>query len=405
MAAPGIVLPPDIAAQNKGPTILATSITVTVLSTLFVAARLFVRGRIIGTLYLDDYFMIAAMICSWVTVGASANAVAHGSGRHAAVLNEEQLSGAILWTMVGFVPGVLSFALPKLAVVALLTRMMNPARWHAILMWVLAVWCLVSLMGCVAILFGQCTPTRAMWTFSIKGECWSPWVLVNYSIYAGSFSAFTDLYFAVYPAIVLCNLQLNLKKKIALSCALGIGSVATVVAIYKTTRIPGLASPDFVYDTADLTIWTAVEGSTIMIAASIPILKPLMDLLLGRRAFSSNKSYPQYEKYGRSRSGQADSDIEMSRPGVGRSRKRQGDKRAATTTTISQLETVVDAEGFEDGRRSAGHDSQTGIVSPPALAPPLTEPPSVGIMRTDHVTVTTTYDAEVDKRFLANRWG
>jgi hypothetical protein len=101
------------------------------------------------------------------------------------VLTEEQLSGAILWTMVSFVPGVLSFALPKLAVVALLTRMMNPSRWHAIVMWVLAVWCLASLMGCVAILFAQCTPTRAMWTFSIKGECWSPWVLVNYSIYAG----------------------------------------------------------------------------------------------------------------------------------------------------------------------------------------------------------------------------
>jgi hypothetical protein len=142
-----------------------------------------------------------------------------------------------------------------------------------------------------------------------------------------------------------------------------------------------------------------------MIAASIPILKPLMDLLFGRRAFSSNRSYPQYEKYGRSRTGHADSQIEMSRSGAGRSRRRQGDG----TSAISQLETVVDAGGSDDGQ-----DSQTGIVhtvsasatsEPPALAMPSTPPPSAGIMRTDHVTVTTTYEAEVDKRFSANRWG
>jgi hypothetical protein len=62
MAAAGSALPPDIAAQNKGPAILATSITVTVLSTMFVAARLFVRGRIIGKLYMDDYFMMASLV-------------------------------------------------------------------------------------------------------------------------------------------------------------------------------------------------------------------------------------------------------------------------------------------------------------------------------------------------------
>lgn len=112
-------------------------------------------------------------------------AVSYGSGRHAALLTEDQFSHAILWTMVAFLPGILSFGVPKLAVVALLTRMLNPSRIHAIIMWVVAIICLISLMGCVAILFGQCTPTHSMWTFSVKGKCWSPMVLVNYSIYAG----------------------------------------------------------------------------------------------------------------------------------------------------------------------------------------------------------------------------
>lgn len=40
-----------------------------------------------------------------------------------------------------------------------------------------------------------------------------------------AFSAFVDLYLAIYPAIILFKLQMNLKKKLALVVALGIGSV------------------------------------------------------------------------------------------------------------------------------------------------------------------------------------
>lgn len=53
---------PGLVDHDKGPTILATSIAVTVLSTLFVLSRLFTRGYLLGKLYLDDYFMLAAMV-------------------------------------------------------------------------------------------------------------------------------------------------------------------------------------------------------------------------------------------------------------------------------------------------------------------------------------------------------
>jgi hypothetical protein len=38
-------------------------------------------------------------------------------------------------------------------------------------------------------------------------------------------SAMVDLYLAVYPAVILYGLRMNLKKKIALSIALGLGSM------------------------------------------------------------------------------------------------------------------------------------------------------------------------------------
>jgi len=66
-----------------------------------------------------------------------------------------------------------------------------------------------------------------------------------YRLTTSALSAFMDLYLAVYPAWVLARLQMNIKKKLALATALGIGSVACIVAAYKCTRLPGLASDDF----------------------------------------------------------------------------------------------------------------------------------------------------------------
>lgn len=208
----------------------------------------------------------------------------YGFGKHASVLGLHDTQQMIKWTFFSFTPSILAFTIPKFAVVSLLTRLLNPSRWHRVFLWVLVGTCQVAILGCAIILFAQCTPSAAQWDFSIENKkCWDPWVLVRYSMVAGckfhsrynfrferimneilltfpitriGFSAFTDLYLAVYPTIVLFKLQINNKKKIALCFALGIGSVSAIVSIYKSTRLPSLAGQDFSWDTTDLVIWS-----------------------------------------------------------------------------------------------------------------------------------------------------
>jgi hypothetical protein len=55
-------LPPEIAAQDKGPGILAAIISVSILSTLFVAGRLFVRIKVVKKLQLDDYLIMPSTV-------------------------------------------------------------------------------------------------------------------------------------------------------------------------------------------------------------------------------------------------------------------------------------------------------------------------------------------------------
>ncbi|KAJ0140866.1 hypothetical protein CTA2_1617 [Colletotrichum tanaceti] len=243
-------------AENRGPQALTIVICVSVVSTLFTAARLYTRGRIMGKIRLDDSLIVASVVCGWMNVATLAVAVSHGYGRHSDTLSPEQKSKAILWSLAGYPPGLLSFGLPKPAVVVLLTRILNPGKWHKRFLWAVAVVCVANLFGFMAIIFGQCQPVRAQWDSSVTGTCWSKWVLVSYATYSGVFCVFADVYLSIYPAVVLSRLQMDIRKKVALSIALGFGSISSIIVVYKCTRMYKMASPDSTYEAVELVIWT-----------------------------------------------------------------------------------------------------------------------------------------------------
>ncbi|KAI8300770.1 hypothetical protein K4K59_001342 [Colletotrichum sp. SAR11_240] len=289
-------------AESKDTSIIVTICIIVGISTLFVLGRLFVRTKILGKAHLDDHLTVLSLFLSYITVGLEIWAVQSGNGRHVATLSTQQQSAAVLSTISGFPPNVLAYTVPKFAVVALLVRILNPGRVHRIVLWSLATICLILVLLCIIILF---TPSRAQWDFTITDKsCWSPWVLINVAILTGAYSAALDLNLAVYPATVLMRLQMNIKKKVILSIALGIGSVSCFISIYKSTRLPSLASKDFTYDSADLVVWTVVEGNTLIIASCIPVLGPLVELALGRRVLSStDRKYQKQSDTGGLRSG------------------------------------------------------------------------------------------------------
>lgn len=109
-----------------------------------------------------------------------------GFGKHMDVLTLDEKQQMIKWTFFSFTPSILAFTIPKFAVVSLLTRLLNPSRYHRIFLWVLVTTCQVAILGCAIILFAQCTPTYAQWDFSVTPTSrWDPWFLVKYSMVAG----------------------------------------------------------------------------------------------------------------------------------------------------------------------------------------------------------------------------
>lgn len=152
----------------------------------------------------------------------ASRAIAYGGGRHLLTLPQEDVPKAIYYTVVSFVPGVSSFTIPKFAVVILLAKVLNPGRIHKTIMWIISVLYLLMSAGMLVINFAQCTPAAAQWG-GAEGTCWDRKITVDYAMALGVCSVLFDFYLAIYPTIVLCGLQLNWKKKLALSSSLGFG--------------------------------------------------------------------------------------------------------------------------------------------------------------------------------------
>ena len=200
MAPPPPPLDPALAGEDKGPTITGVSSAVVALSTLFVIARLWVRVKIMRKFELDDWLIVISTvsktisrsfrteylrkpkICAWISVGFDVAAVKSGSGRHIQTLTTDELQGAILLTFLGLVSGILSFCVPKLAIVKLLSTLLNPSRLHLIWLWSISIFNLLILLGCLGMVFGQCYPSKSQWDFSVVAEyCWDKQYTVVYT--------------------------------------------------------------------------------------------------------------------------------------------------------------------------------------------------------------------------------
>ncbi|SCO86453.1 related to integral membrane protein PTH11 [Fusarium oxysporum] len=305
-----------------------------------------------------------------------------GNGKHFDVLSLEQKQNTIKWMMAAYVPSIETLGFPKLAVIALLARLLMPGKIHLVVLWSMGIICCLSLTAMVTTLLLQCSPPRALWTLTMPRDCLAPSKLEGLAFWASSISAFLDFYLAVYPAITLWKLLMPLKKKLILSLALGMGVVCGAIGIVKATGVPTLASQDVSYDLCDPLYWTSVEGNLIIIAACIPVLQPILEMLKGRNIWSTNKGSGkhQYEDYSK-QSGQQQPGIELK------------DKPRKKVDTYGF--TIQGKEGSEENMVDVDKVSRTTSSRP--------ESPKEGMVRTDQVTVG--YDGgEGGPTSAAKRW-
>lgn len=156
-------------------------------------------------------------------------------------LSQEQMTNVLKITVISFVPGVTSFAVPKFAVVILLAKLLNPSRIHIYIMWIICVIYSLMIVAMLTINFAQCTPVAAGW--GGPGVCWDRQITVNYALTVGIVSVLFDFYLAIYPSVILWQLHLNWKKKLALCSSLGFGYWFVPLPLFLNQHQPLTPSP------------------------------------------------------------------------------------------------------------------------------------------------------------------
>ena len=134
---------------------------------------------------------------------------------------------------------IVAIATGKVSVAILIGRLMGPSKWRKWFLYFLSATVLILATVCIAIIFAQCKPTRALWVPFI-GSCWDPKGSNDLYIAVAGISgpsdescmrltsskasyAVVDFSLALLPTTIIWKLKLALRERVALSILLGFG--------------------------------------------------------------------------------------------------------------------------------------------------------------------------------------
>ncbi|WYZ33894.1 hypothetical protein EsH8_I_000170 [Colletotrichum jinshuiense] len=270
---------PEYLAEDSGGTLTAIAIAFAVLTTVFLALRLYAKRFTAGGYGVDDYFLAAAYV---VDLGMCAVGIVMvrvgGVGRHVEFV--EEFHPALL---TGWAKCILAFeliyfasiALPKMGIVCLYLRIFNwKGMMRTISYALLAVLAATSLSFILTACF-QCTPIAFWWDRTIPGgRC----VDVQAFFHAQAIPGFVlDLFIMALPMQTIWGLKLPTHKRIALVGIFMVGSFGIVASVIRAFIFFGTAAfTDRTWASVGLVGWSIIETGTYIIAACLPHLKPMI---------------------------------------------------------------------------------------------------------------------------------
>ncbi|PYI01159.1 integral membrane protein, partial [Aspergillus sclerotiicarbonarius CBS 121057] len=275
------------AAQSNLPTILGVLTTFFFLAIVVVGLRVYSRLRIARAAGIDDILIVIAALGQWIVILIQAH---HGLGRHQSTLSEEELTifnHASFWgNVIGIAIGTMFL---KLSIAVNLLRVCQNRSFTVVLWILIAIIILYEMLGTLFFFF-NCRPMAGSWDFTIDAKCASTSVIVIFGLINTSFNIFTDVALAILPIPIIWRLNMKRSVRMYLVGVLSLGYLAVAMDIVKTYyQETYTATTDETY-TFSLIFYGFLEDCVGMIAASVPMFRPLVGKALGLG--SSDTYYP-----------------------------------------------------------------------------------------------------------------
>ncbi|KAK6861022.1 hypothetical protein PG995_004658 [Apiospora arundinis] len=311
-----------ITPEGLGQTLLVVTIVMTILTTIAVALRLYVR-HMYKAFAVDDWLMLAGWV---VNIGHNASVIVltlYGMGAHDEELTTGMKLKIALWTVIWQFIYVLDGALIKSSIIVTMLRLAN-RRVYKIILWTLfgLAWATWQISWPVAIF--QCKPVSAAWTG--VGDCRSGQKVI------------LQVSYFVCPQ----------KVKYLTMFILSLGVLASVATTIRITYTWAYTDPKGqMYNIGKIVLLTVLECDLGLIAGSLPMLRRLFPSLNPSQSKSSNNGNSNIP----GRSG----DVTLVTIGGGRRKKGYKLENSANGTNASAID-----RRFHDHKVVDGHDSSAG---------------------------------------------
>ncbi|KAM5353596.1 hypothetical protein ACJ41O_000246 [Fusarium nematophilum] len=288
----------DIPTDSKQTQLSLVAWIFTGMAILTVATKLFTTTVVFRRPGWDDLMILLSLIGSIVASALVQASVNLGLGRHTAAVAAEP-GGTLRMVetkkiqIVAYPFNIMAYSLPNVTILILIERLAGRTETvsRRFLRGVVAIQLILAAVS-VVIIFVQCQPTKYLWDQSIDGSCWSPDVF-NYSSYVVSaVTALTDLVLAVVPIHAFWKLQMKRQEKLEITFMLGLTLLSAIFTIVKATELHRFNDRvDPLYNVVILVIWGLVEQNIVIMAASVPTLRPLLRLIKERHPVRTTVGY------------------------------------------------------------------------------------------------------------------
>ncbi|CAK7230180.1 hypothetical protein SCUCBS95973_007485 [Sporothrix curviconia] len=278
----------EYAAETRMPVIVGVLTTFFLIALAIVCLRIYVRTLVTHSFGADDVLIILAILCQfggWVAILVQAQ---NGLGRHTETLSTETLKIFNHASFAGNVVGiVLATLFMKLSIATNLLRLCNN-RWYTIALWFIIGLTIAYELVAFLFFFVNCKPVSGNWDTSVGATCADLHTIVVFGLVNTSCNIFTDVALAAIPIPIIWGLNMKKTTRLYLIGVLSLGYLAVAMDIVKTVyQETYTVAVDEVY----LITFGTLYGLLGIIAASVPMLKPLVSRVLGLDSTQDHSYY------------------------------------------------------------------------------------------------------------------
>ncbi|KAL1861693.1 hypothetical protein Daus18300_008661 [Diaporthe australafricana] len=223
-----------------------------------------------GTMWWDDYFIVASSLVAFaVTIGAEIMVI-FGLGQDIWTLNPTQITIVLVLFYVAEFAYVIESSLTKVSIVCLYLRIFPKQNFRRLC------FALLALIACFCVVFVvsllcYCQPFSYVWTRwdgRMHGKCIN---MTAQTYVCAAMNIVLDVFIFLLPIPQLMKLETNWRTKIGVILVFLLGLFVTICSIARLRFLSSWASStNPTYDYSDLALWSLIELYAGVICACLP---------------------------------------------------------------------------------------------------------------------------------------